>query len=303
MKKIVIAGGTGFLGKVLIQYFKERVAQIVVLSRKEMPPSKNVRYLVWDGKNQGEWSQALENTDVLINLAGKSVDCRYNQKNKDLILSSRIDSTRALGRAVQACTNPPKVWLNSSTATIYRHSLQTRMDETNGEIGNGFSENVAKEWERVFFSFKLNHTRQVALRTSIVLGKSGGAFIPLKWLTTLGLGGKQGTGTQKVSWIHEQDFVRSIDFVIKNEKINGVINVVSPSPTNNKTLQQTLRKRVGALFGIPLSVGLLELGAKIMRTETELILKSRNVVPKKLLDHGYDFVYPSLDDAIQELLM
>lgn len=303
MKTLVIAGGTGFLGKILIDHFKDRAERIYVLSRKKGDQKENVTYLTWDGKNQGDWAKCIENADVLINLAGKSVDCRYHQKNKDLIRSSRIDSTRALGRAIEACNHPPKVWLNSSTATIYRHSLDLKMDETNGEIGDGFSVEVAKAWERAFFGFKLKKTRQVALRTSIVLGKSGGAFVPLKWLTGLGLGGTQGPGNQKVSWIHETDFVRSVAYIIQNKDISGVINIVSPNPTDNQTLQRTLRKRLGVPFGIPMGKKLLELGAKIMGTETELILKSRNVIPKKLKDHGYQFVFPNLDDALQALLL
>ena len=303
MKKIVIAGGTGFLGKVLINYFKDRADIIHVLSRKTISNKGNANYHFWDGKTLGPWVEFLENADALINLAGKSVDCRYNQKNKDLILSSRIDSTRVLGKAIESGHQPPKVWLNSSTATIYRHSLDMEMDEKNGELGDDFSVKVAKTWEREFFGFKLKKTRQVALRTSIVLGKSGGAFVPLKWLASLGLGGPQGPGNQKVSWIHETDFVRSVGFIIQNEDVDGVINIVSPKPTDNRTLQKTLRKRTGMPMGIPMGTKLLELGARIMRTETELILKSRNVIPKKLIQHGYQFIFPSLDDAVQALLM
>lgn len=303
MKKLIIAGGTGFLGKILIEHFKERVETIYVLSRKNANTKGNIHYLNWDGKTQGDWARCLEQADVLINLAGKSVDCRYHQKNKDRILSSRIDSTRVLGKAVEACKNPPKMWLNSSTATIYRHSLDRQMDELDGEIGAGFSVEVAKAWEAEFFGFNLKHTRQVALRTSIVLGKSGGAFVPLKRLTSFGLGGTQGPGNQKVSWIHETDFVRSLSFIIANPNIDGVINIVSPHPTNNETLQRTLRKQLGMPLGIPMSKKMLDLGARIIRTETELILKSRNVIPKKLVDHGYEFIYPSLDDAIHSLLI
>lgn len=223
MKKIVIAGGTGFLGNVLTTYFQPKTEIIIVLTRGKSRVEHNIKYIHWDAKTLGDWKSELENADVLINMTGKSVDCRYHQKNKDLILSSRIKSTQVLGEAIQTCKHPPKVWLNSSTATIYRHSLIKEMDEIDGETGKGFSVHVATSWENVFFKSLTTSTRKVALRTSIVLGKKGGALPPILKLTKLGLGGKQGTGNQKISWIHEQDFCKSIEFIINNKNIEGVI--------------------------------------------------------------------------------
>jgi len=301
MKKIIIAGGSGFLGQVLTNYFQDKVEKIVIFSRSEEKLVGNVHYLLWDGKTLGDWTSSLNNSDVLINLAGKSVDCRYHQKNKDLIMSSRIDATRVLGQAIEMCTNPPKVWLNSSTATIYRHSLVKEMDETTGEIGKGFSVNVATNWEREFFGFSLRNTRQVALRTSIVLGKGGGAFPALLNLTKMGFGGKQGDGKQMVSWIHEEDFVSAVNYIIQQEQIDGVINVVAPKPVTNEKFMQLLRKETGVSFGLPMSKTLLKIGATVIRTEPELILKSRNVIPKRLEESGFQFNYMSVKETLENL--
>lgn len=302
MKKMVIAAGTGFLGKIVTEYFKTKVKTIIVLTRGKSKEINNIKYVNWDAKTIGNWTNELNNADVLINLTGKSVDCRYNKKNKDLILHSRIDSTIILAEAIQKCTNPPKVWLNSSTATIYRHSLEKEMDEINGEIGTGFSVNVAKAWETALFKQQTLNTRKVALRTAIVLGKSGGALQPILNLTRIGFGGKQGSGNQKISWIHELDFARSIEFIIHTQKIEGVINIVSPKPSTNSIFMKTLRKIIRTPFGIPISKPLLEFGAKLIKTETELILKSRNVIPQKLENHGFKFTYPELKAAINHLV-
>ncbi|MGJ8666846.1 MAG: TIGR01777 family oxidoreductase [Patiriisocius sp.] len=299
---IIIAGGTGYLGQVLIDYFKNKTEHIYILSRNIKEDYENVTHLLWDAKNLGDWINVFENANVLINLTGKSVDCRYNAKNKNLILSSRVDSTNVLGKAIEQCENPPRIWLNSSTATIYRHSLEKQMDEVSGELGDGFSVNVAKAWEQIFFGFKLRKTRQVAMRTSIVFGNCGGAFEPIKTLVKIGMGGKQGPGNQKVSFIHEVDFARSIEFIIANEIIEGVINIVSPTPTTNKELMQTLRKQLNVPFGIPMPKMLLEIGAVIIKTETELILKSRNVIPTKLHNYGFKFKFPTLSQTISNLV-
>ncbi|WP_299901012.1 TIGR01777 family oxidoreductase [uncultured Aquimarina sp.] len=301
MKKLVIAAGTGFLGDILVEYFKNKVDTIIILTRGENRTLNNIRYVQWDAKSIGNWQSELEGADVLINMTGKSVDCRYHQKNKDLILSSRVESTNVLGKVISNCVNPPKVWLNSSTATIYRHSLDMEMDEINGEIGTGFSVNVATNWEHVFFSHDTPKTRKVALRTSIVLGKKGGALQPILNLVKIGFGGKQGKGNQKFSWIHEIDFARSLEFIINNPEMEGPINIVAPNPSDNKTLMQTLRKVTNINIGIPLPKFLLEIGARMIKTETELILKSRNVIPKKMLEAGFQFTYPDLTEATKEL--
>ena len=301
-KTITIAGGTGFLGQVLIDYFKTRVKQIFVLSRNYRPSENNVIYLLWDGQTQGEWSKAIDASDVLINLAGKSVDCRYNQKNKEAIIESRVSSTKALGMAIFNSKTPPNVWINASTGTIYEHSESTPMDETNGRLGNGFSEQVAKRWEQSFFDFYRRDVRQVAVRIAIILGKRGGALQPIKALSKLGFGGQQGNGNQQISWMHEEDFARSIAFIIQNPETEGVINLAAPLPVRNKRFMQYMRDILKVPFGINLSRPLLELGARFIKTETELILKSRYVQPKRLLQAGFKHKFSNPEDALKDLL-
>lgn len=300
MKKLVIAAGTGFLGEVLVNYFKDKTEEIVVLTRGKASAKDNIRYVNWDAKTLTGWETELESADVLINLTGKSVDCRYNEQNKNKIITSRIDSTAVLNKAVLQCTDPPKHWLNSSTATIYRHSLDKQMDEATGDIGFDFSMNVAKMWERTFFQTETPNTKKTALRTSIVLGKNGGAYPMLKKLAQLGFGGKQGNGRQFISWIHELDFVRAVAFIIEKE-IEGKINIVSPAPVRNAEFMKTLQHRVGMPVAIPISKTLLEIGSAIIRTETELVLKSRNVIPARLQEEGFTFKYENLENALKDL--
>lgn len=301
MKKLIIAAGTGFLGQVLVNYFKEEYAEIVVLTRGKSQMKGKVRYVNWDAKTLTGWEKELENANILINLAGKSVDCRYTDENKKEILASRVDSTAILNIAVLSCKNPPKHWLNSSTATIYRHSEDKQMTEANGEIGNDFSMNIAKNWEQTFFEVPTKSTLKTALRTSIVLGKKGGAFIPLKRLAQFGLGGKQASGNQFVSWIHEQDFARAIEFII-NENMTGVVNVVAPKPIQNKDFMKQLRKAIGMPIGIPTPQFLLKIGAKIIGTEPELVLKSRNIIPERLVQKGFRFEFGTLEKTLQDLI-
>lgn len=303
MKKIIIAGGTGFLGQSLANYFKDKVEEIIILTRKEYPSEQNIRYIFWDGKSKGDWFYHLENADALINLTGRSVDCRYNEKNKAAILNSRIDSTEILGHAIRMCDNPPTVWLNSSTATIYRHSMDMEMNEETGEIGSGFSVGIAKAWERSFFNQVTPITRKVALRTAIVLGKNGGALHPIVNLAKLGFGGKQGSGDQYFSWLHEEDFSRAIHFLINKKELEGVFNVVAPKPTTNKELMLNIRTLLKIPFGIPLPKWLLEVGAILIRTETELVLKSRRVIPKRLIDGGFSFKYESITKSLRHLVI
>ena len=301
MKKMVIAAGTGFLGTLLIDFFKESYQEIIVLTRGKSEQKNNIEYVHWNANSLTDWEMVLENADVLINLAGKSVDCRYTPENKAAILSSRIDSTKVLNEAVLKCENPPKHFINSSTATIYRHSEDKQMDEYSGEIGDDFSMNIAKSWEKAFYDVEIDKTLKTAVRTSIVLGKNGGAFIPLKRLTQLGFGGKNGNGNQFVSWIHELDFARAISFIIE-KRLEGNINVVSPKPQRNVDFMRELRKAVGIPFGIPISENMLKIGAKIIQTEPELVLKSRNVIPKRLTENGFTFEYHNLEKAFKNLL-
>lgn len=301
MTKIVIAGGTGFLGSCLANHYHKNGTQVFILTRGREHSAGNTQYVQWDGKNKGTWAAILENTDVLINLNGKSVDCRYTEKNKRLIYSTRLDATAALGRVLQLCANPPKLWINAASATIYRHSLDKEMDEYTGEIGNGFSVDVCQQWEKVFNQFEIKKTRKVLIRTGIVLGRNGGPLSPLKKLTQSGLGGKQGQGNQYFSWLHEDDFVSIIDFIISNTDVNGVFNATAPTPVPNAYFMKCLRSTLRMRFGFPLPKWLLEFGALLIGTETELILKSRRVIPKRLLEAGYKFKFSDIDKALADL--
>ncbi|SDJ12568.1 TIGR01777 family oxidoreductase [Chryseobacterium jejuense] len=295
--KIIIAAGTGFLGQNLEKYFTEKGDQVYILTRK--PQRKNEIY--WDTKTIGEWKNILEQADALINLTGKSVDCRYHEKNKVEIYASRINSTKVLHEAVNACSIPPKNWLNASSATIYVHSENHLNTEENGTIGDDFSMNICKSWEAEFFKTQHDRIRKIALRTSIVLGNNGGAFPKLKMITKLGLGGKQGRGNQMVSWIHIDDFCRAVDWIIQNKSMEGAINITAPAPLSNEVMMKKLRKEFSAPFGLNAPVWQLEIASIFLNTETELLLKSRNVYPAKLMKSGFHFSYPTFDEAILKL--
>jgi uncharacterized protein (TIGR01777 family) len=244
----------------------------------------------------------MEHSEILINLAGKSVDCRYNPKNKEEILKSRTETTRILGNALLECKNPPPLWINSSTATIYRNAEDRPMTEESGEIGSGFSVDVAKEWEHAFFSFQLPHTRQVALRIAIVLGESGGVITPFKNLVRFGLGGVQGSGNQKFSWIHIEDLFNIILFLKEREELSGVFNCSAPHPVTNREFMNHFRKAMNRKIGLPSPKWMLEIGAFLIRTETELILKSRWVTPERLERAGYQFTFNRIETALQDIL-
>ena len=286
--KIVIAGGTGYLGKLLTEYYsKEKENSVYILTRHQKLNRNNVFYVQWDGKTTGYFTHFLENTDVLINLTGKSVNCRYTEENKREIYESRLQSTALLCKVVQQLKCPPKVFIQSSSATIYKHSESKLMTEDKGEFGVDFSMDVCKKWEQVFNNYKLSKTKKIITRTSIVLGNKGGAFPIMKRMTKFGLGGKQGSGNQFISWITEEDYVRSIDFLISQEA--GVYNVCVPNPIRNKEFQKQLREKLKVPFGFSSTKWMLKIGAKLIGTETELLLKSRKVYPEKLLNLDFQF--------------
>ncbi|SFQ01526.1 TIGR01777 family oxidoreductase [Parafilimonas terrae] len=293
MKKIVIAGGTGFIGSYLKTKFEELGYTVIIISRQE-------KFANWN--NVAAIVEALNNAEMLINLAGKSVNCRYNEKNKREILLSRTETTKVLGEAIQQCTIPPKLWINAGTATIYRHAEDRPMTETEGEIGNGFSVDVAKAWEKSFFNFHLKNTRQVLLRIAITLGKNEGVMKPLQNLVRFGLGGRQGSGNQMFSWIHIEDLFSIILFIKDHSNLNGIFNCSSPNPLSNKIFMQKLRRCMNISIGLPSPAWQLKIGAVLIKTETELVLKSRWVLPDRLLKEGYTFLYPSLDNALINLI-
>lgn len=292
-QKIVIAGGTGFVGQYLTEKFIGSGYEVIIVSRQ-------ANHINWN--NTSAIATALENAEMLINLAGKSVDCRYNEKNKQEIFDSRINTTQSLGNAILQCKNPPALWINSSTATIYRHAQDRPMTENAGEIGTGFSVNVATNWEKTFFNFKLPGTRQIALRMAIVLGKDGGVVKPIKNLVRFGLGGKQGDGNQMFSWIHIEDLYRCIVFLQGQQQLAGVFNTSAPNPVTNKNLMKVFRLKMKMPFGLPAPEWLLKFGAILIKTETELILKSRWVIPERLLQAGFNFQYSVIDTALEDIL-
>lgn len=293
MKKIVLAGGTGFIGEYFKEKFKELGYEVKIISRQ-------MQHISWEDKEGIK--EALEDAELLINLAGKSVNCRYNETNKNEIMNSRIRTTTLLGEAIQACENPPEIWMNSSTATIYRHAEDRPMTEDSGEIGTGFSVDVATNWEQTFFSFDLPNTRQIALRIAIVLGKGGGVMTPYQNLVKFGLGGFQGTGNQMFSWIHIEDLFKIVLFLKEKEELTGVFNCSSPQPVSNRELMKELRKTLNVPFGLPSPKWMLEIGSLIIKTETELVLKSRWVLPERLEREGYTFTFETLEKALQDIL-
>jgi uncharacterized protein (TIGR01777 family) len=308
MKRIVIAGGTGFLGRALSACFRERKREVIILTRAPNPTAAEPLEVGWDGETIGQWTAALEGAEALINLAGRSVDCRYTRRNRAAIFNSRIDSTRVLGQAIASCKNPPSAWLNASTATIYRHSIERAWDES-GEIGatpeasDQLSIDVAVAWERELESARTPRTRKAALRTSMVLGCARNSVFPvLRRLVRLGLGGRLGSGKQYVSWIHELDFCRAIEWILNNESLSGPINICAPNPLPNSEMMQILRQACRQPFGLPSAVWMLRMGAFVMRTEPELVLKSRRVLPSRLVASGFTFVLPKFEQAAADLV-
>jgi uncharacterized protein len=308
--QIVLPGGSGQVGNVVARYFHERGDSVVVLSRRSLQAPWRVIH--WDGVNLGAWTRELEGADVVFNLAGRSVNCRYNAANRREILESRIQSTRIIGRAISLAKQPPRLWINASTATIYRHTLDRPMDEFTGEIGGNepdaprawrFSIDVATMWEECFFQAQTSETRKIALRSAMVMGPdTGGIFDTLLRLVRFGLGGPAGPGNQFVSWVHDVDFVRALEFLIQNEELSGCVNVASPDPLPNSAFMRALRTAWNRRVGLPAPTWMLEIGAIFLRTETELILKSRRVIPGRLLKAGFEFQFPVWPSAAKELV-
>ena len=313
--RIVIPGGSGHVGHMLARFFQERGHHVTVLTRG--PYTANWQTVHWDGVHIGPWVETLDGADVCINLAGRSVNCRYHDKNRREIYDSRIGTTRLLNQAIAGLDEPPRIWLNASTATIYRHAVDRPMDEFTGELGGGeliskyrhapdtwnFSTRVAKDWEAAFFETATPRTRKVALRSAIVMSPApGGAFAVFSNLVRTSLGGMHGNGRQFVSWIHESDFARAIEFLIQQEEIGGAVNIAAPNPLPNRDFMRELRNAWDVPNGIPAPRPILALAAMIMRTETELVLKSRRVAPGRLMEAGFEFEFPTWPQAAEDLV-
>lgn len=307
--KIVIPGGSGQVGMVLAKAFHSDGHEVIVLSRK--PADHEWRTIEWDAETLGSWTDEIDGADVVINLAGRNVNCRYNAGNRREIMDSRVNSTKIVGEAIAKSANPPKVWLQASTATIYCHRYDDANDDINGIIGGNepdapdtwnFSIDVATSWERAANEIETPRTRKVLMRSAITLSPDrDGIFDVLLGLVRRGLGGTAGDGKQFISWIHDRDFVRSVYWLIEHEELSGALNLASPCPLANKDFMRILRDAWGAPFGIPAPKLILEIGAVLMRTETELILKSRRVVPTRLLDSGFEFKFPHWEQAARDL--
>jgi uncharacterized protein (TIGR01777 family) len=307
---IAIPGGSGQVGGILARHFHAQGHAVTVFTRNPIPAPWRV--IAWDGVTPGDWVAGLERSDVCINLAGRSVNCRYYAANRRAIRDSRVQSTRLLNQVIGSLDHPPRLWINASTATIYRHALDRAMDEATGELGGNepgapdtwnFSIDVAKAWEEAFFSTPTPRTRKLAIRSAITFSPDrGGVFDVLLGLVRRGLGGTQGSGTQFVSWIHDADFARAVDLLIAREDLHGVVNLASPHPLPNREFLRALRDAWGAPIALPAPAWLIEIGTWLMRTESELVLKSRRVVPGRLLDAGFEFLYPDWPAAARDLV-
>ena len=306
-KRLVIAGGSGFLGQALANHFLNANWEPVLLTRLPGQAGLAGRQIGWDAETVGDWAKAIEGAAAVINLTGKSVNCRYHARNRKEILSSRVNSTRILGEAIGRCVEPPAVWLNASTATVYRHTFGEPWDESGQteasvEAKDRFSVEVAWAWERTLNAATTPCTRKVAMRMAMVLGLGRNSVFPvLRRLTRFGLGGRMGSGRQFVSWIHETDYCRAVEWLISHNDFQGPVNLVAPNPISNVEMMRTLRQVSGIPFGLPATDWMLEVGAFFLRTETELILKSRRVIPARLLRSGFEFQFPTIREALEDL--
>jgi uncharacterized protein len=308
--RIVIPGGSGQVGTILARHFHRQGHRVTVLSRNPRPaPWQVVR---WDAASEGPWIETIAESDVCINLTGRSVDCRYHAANRKEMYDSRIVSTTLLNQLIASLKHPPRLWLNAGTATIYRHALDRPMDEVSGELGGNepgapatwnFSIKIARDWEAAFLQGQMPRTRRIVMRSAMTFGADrGGVFDVFSKLVRLGLGGSWGSGAQYVSWIHETDFVRAVEFLMEHEELEGPINICSPNPVPNREFLRALRAAWGQSIALPASAWMIEMGSFLLRTESELVLKSRRVVPTRLLEAGFAFDFPEWPAAAADLV-
>jgi uncharacterized protein (TIGR01777 family) len=303
--KVILAGGSGHVGAVLRRHFREE--EVVVLSRRSNEPGS----VYWDGATLGNWAKEIDGSDVVINLAGRSVNCRYTEENLRQMMDSRVGPTKALGLAIARAKKPPKVWLQASTATIYAHRFDAPNDETTGILGGNEPEaprtwnasiKIAQAWEIALYQAETPRTRKVAMRSAMTMSvDKGSVFDVLCGLAKKGLGGRLGSGRQFVSWIHEYDFAQAVQFLIEREDLNGPVNLCSPNPLPQADFMRSLRETLGVSFGLSAPAWMVEIGTWAMQTESELVLKSRRVVPGRLIRAGFQFRYPNWPEAAREL--
>ncbi|OPG05133.1 TIGR01777 family protein [Streptomyces sp. GKU 895] len=306
--KFVIPGGTGQVGTVLERALRAAGHDVVILTRR---PARD-HEVQWDGKTLGPWAEAVDGSDVVINLAGRSVSCRYTPANLKAMMDSRVDSARVVGEAIAGAVRPPRVWLQMSTATVYAHRFDAPHDEATGVVGGtepdvpdywAYSVEIAERWERAQEEADTPHTRKVALRSAMVMSPDrGGVFDVLRTMVRLGLGGPVAGGAQYVSWIHEDDFVRAVEFLVDRDDLAGPVNLAAPGPLPHRAFMRDLRAAQGMPVGLPATRWMAEIGAFVLRSDTELLLKSRRVVPGRLREAGFAFAYPQWSDAARDLV-
>lgn len=306
--RIILAGGSGFLGQALAGHFTKLGWEPVVLTRSPRERG-NAREVAWDAASPGAWMQELEDSSAVVNLTGRTVNCRYTTANRKQMMDSRVNSTRILGQAIAQCSQPPPVWLNCSSATLYRHTLGPAWDESGTdfsatpEVNDAFSIEIIRAWEHELDAAMTPQTRKVAMRTTVVLGHGDNSVFPvLCRLARHGLGGRMGSGKQFVSWLHQEDFCRAVEWLINHKEMSGPVNLAAPNPVTNAEMMRLFLEAVNMPFGLPAARWMLEIGAFFLRTETELILKSRRVLPGKMLSDGFTFSFPTLREALQDLI-
>lgn len=301
-RKLIIAGGTGALGAIITARYLNTETELVILTREAWPNHQNIRYVTWDARTLGTWVNELEGATAVINLVGKSVNCRYTSKNKAEIIRSRVDATAIIGQAIQQAKVPPKVWINAGSAAIFGDA-GSKVSVEGAVLGDGFSPDVCKQWEAAFHQYDTPYTKKVFLRIGIVIQSEGGVLKPFINLARLGLGGKIGSGEQYISWIHETDFAKLIDWTILHDNVAGIIHASSPNPVKNKDFMKAIRQAIGVRFGLPNPEWSTRFGAWLIGTEAELVLSGRRVVSKVLDDEGFQFDFPKIQDALRNLAL
>ncbi len=297
MQTLIIAGGSGYLGKILINYFKTEY-KIIIITRAKSTTHNKIQYINWNDN----WQKHLNTESILINFSGKAINCLFTKKNKELLINSRVNTTIKLNKAIVESKNPPKLFINASGISIYKETYETNYDEYNFEYQNDFLGNLSQKWEQAFYQTKTPKTRKVAIRISPVLGKESNAIKSLLPIVKLGLGGKQGNGKQLFPFIHQTDFVRAIKHIIETESLNNSVNFIAPTPTTNQNFMQVFRKQLGIKIGIPTPSFLLHISKYITKVEPELILTSSFANPKRLIDSNFTFEYPDIASALSEII-
>jgi uncharacterized protein (TIGR01777 family) len=312
--KIVIPGGSGQVGALLAVHWQKAGHDVVVLTRNGRSPARTV---LWDGRSIGPWAAEIDGADVVVNLAGRSVSCRYTASNLQEMMQSRIDSTRVVGEAIAQAARPPRLWLQMSTATIYAHRFDAANDEATGIIGGNEagvpaywkrSIDIATAWEKTLQAAATPQTRRVALRASMIMADEAevaatdNILSVLVRLTRLGLGGAVAGGRQYVSWVHGDDFCAALDFLIAHDELDGAVNIAAPHPLPHREFMAALRAALGVRLGLPATSWMVKIGALFMNSDPELLLKSRRVVPRRLLEHGFVFQHPRWHDAVSDLV-